>query len=137
MRLLIRGQDINSFTVGISDKESVVQQKKWDVRPDAYLRSIFTSLEEWRLGYRDLSSIAVVKGKGSFTALRGSVTLANTLAFSLNIPLASVVTAQDRDDKEVMERLRRARKGKVSWTVPAYGQPPRITKAKKMKMGPL
>ncbi|ATH94496.1 tRNA (adenosine(37)-N6)-threonylcarbamoyltransferase complex dimerization subunit type 1 TsaB [Bacillus glycinifermentans] len=47
-------------------------------------------LQECGLEPSDLSKIAVAKGPGSYTGVRIGVTIAKTLAWSLNIPVASV-----------------------------------------------
>jgi tRNA threonylcarbamoyl adenosine modification protein YeaZ len=43
---------------------------------------------------RDLTHVIVIKGPGLFTGLRVGVTIANTIAYSLQIPIAGVNTMQ-------------------------------------------
>lgn len=45
---------------------------------------------EYHLSLRDLKGIAVVVGRGSFTAVRRAVTIANTLAYIFNIPVIGI-----------------------------------------------
>ncbi|MBI2596831.1 tRNA (adenosine(37)-N6)-threonylcarbamoyltransferase complex dimerization subunit type 1 TsaB [Candidatus Daviesbacteria bacterium] len=44
-------------------------------------------LKELNLVYKDLKGIEVETGPGSFTGIRVGVSVANTLAYSLNIPV--------------------------------------------------
>ncbi|MCH2188742.1 tRNA (adenosine(37)-N6)-threonylcarbamoyltransferase complex dimerization subunit type 1 TsaB [Candidatus Gracilibacteria bacterium] len=47
-------------------------------------------LQAQGVSYDDLSHVVVVHGPGSFTGVRTSVLVANTLAYTLNIPVASL-----------------------------------------------
>ena len=51
-------------------------------------------LERCDLTMQDLEAVAVASGPGSYTGLRIGVTTAKTLAYSLNIPLVSVITLE-------------------------------------------
>ena len=44
------------------------------------------------LKINDINKIAVVKGPGSFTSVRLGITIAKTLAFSLNIPIVTLTS---------------------------------------------
>lgn len=74
-----------------------------------------------------LTGIIVFAGPGSFTGLRIGTTVANAMAYTLEIP----VTNCDGDDwiKQGMEKLSKAQPG--SYVVPEYGAPPNITKPRK------
>lgn len=56
-------------------------------RAQAVLPMIEKLLKKHRLKIQDLSSIEVNTGPGSFTGLRVGVSIANTLAFALRIPV--------------------------------------------------
>ena len=81
---------------------------------------------------KKLKGIIIVKGPGSFTALRIGVATANTLAWALQIPVIGV----SWNEKEKMEdliknylnKLKKIKKFKAVW--PEYGQEPNITKAR-------
>ncbi len=75
----------------------------------------------------DLHGIVVFTGEGSFTGLRIGTTVANTLAYSLNIP----VVKSNADDwiKSGLKRLSHAKTN--IYVVPKYSKGPNITKPKK------
>jgi len=54
-----------------------------------YLRD---TLEELNLKFEDIAELFVVKGPGHFTALRVGITIANTLAFLLKVPIYTMDT---------------------------------------------
>lgn len=57
---------------------------------------------------KDLRCLAVVVGRGRFTATRVAVTMANALAFCLKIP---VVAVKDLNWKKINAALKKARPG--------------------------
>lgn len=75
----------------------------------------------------DLAGVAVFKGPGSFTGLRIGLSVANTLADSLKLPIVSengenwLKTACGRLEREEDEHI----------ALPEYGAEPNITKPKK------
>lgn len=48
---------------------------------------LIKSLEEARITIKDINEILVVNGPGSFTGIRIGITIAKTLAYTLNIPI--------------------------------------------------
>lgn len=64
-----------------------------------------------------LTSIVVVPGPGPFSRVRAGVTVANTLAFALSVPLWTLRAG----------KLRRVR----GVLAPHYGKPPNITKPRR------
>jgi tRNA threonylcarbamoyladenosine biosynthesis protein TsaB len=90
------------------------------------LAQIEQLLMRHRLSWEDLNGVVVFQGPGSFTGLRIGVTVANTLGYSLNIPVAG---AQGENWlKEGVEGLREASVGTP--VLPKYGAEPNITKPK-------
>ena len=74
---------------------------------------------------KKLKAIAVVSGPGDFSALRFGITTANTLAWSLNLPMIELAAGEA--DKRLMESLSKKR---VKMVAPKYGKEPNITRKK-------
>ncbi len=80
-----------------------------------------------KLELRDLKGIVCYKGPGSFTGLRIGLTVANTMASELQIPIVGE-TGPDWQDKGVRQLIARKNEELV---MPEYGRDPHITKQKK------
>ena len=90
-------------------------------------RGLLKFLEEKTGDLYDISGIGVMKGPGSFTGLRIGLTVANTLADSLNIP---IVGATGEDWRETaLEKLRAGENEKI--VMPEYGAVAHITAPRK------
>ena len=90
-------------------------------------RGLLKFLEEKTGDLRDISGIGVMKGPGSFTGLRIGLTVANTLADSLNIP---IVGAMGEDWRETaLKKLRAGENEKI--VMPEYGAVAHITAPRK------
>lgn len=74
----------------------------------------------------DIEGIVVYKGPGSFTGLRIGMTVANTLAYSLQVP---IVANTNRWIEDGIERLLAGENESVA--LPEYGAPVHITTPKK------
>lgn len=79
------------------------------------------------ISYKDLQGVVVFEGPGSFTGLRIGISVANALAYSLNIPV--VATSGGQWLIQGTDSLRNAKKGTIA--LPVYGAPVHITKPKK------
>jgi len=74
---------------------------------------------------KDLKAIAVFQGPGSFTGLRVGISVANTLGYSLKIPVFGFAGSQYQDNplfmaKEVFERLKRKKVQVGNFAKPIY-----------------
>jgi tRNA threonylcarbamoyladenosine biosynthesis protein TsaB len=76
----------------------------------------------------DISGIGIMKGPGSFTGLRISASVCNTLAADRNIPIVGV-TAGDEWQSIALERLLSGEDDQI--VLPDYGRPARITQPRK------
>lgn len=76
----------------------------------------------------DVEGIIFYKGPGSFTGLRIGASVANTLAYALNVPVQGE-TGQDWQ-LEGIRKLSNAQRFTVG-VVPMYGAAPHITQSKK------
>ena len=88
-----------------------------------------------KLKFDKLKGIGVVSGPGRFTSIRIGVTLANVLAYGLEIPVAGIESGEYKDysdlTKKIIIKLSHAKPGKV--ILPVYDAEPNITQAKVKK----
>lgn len=71
----------------IEDKEIIAKQKLDITKAQAALPMIEKILKENKYDLKDLDSIEVNVGPGSFTGIRVGLSIANTLSFVLKIPV--------------------------------------------------
>jgi tRNA threonylcarbamoyladenosine biosynthesis protein TsaB len=76
---------------------------------------------------KDIDGIGFFRGPGSFTSLRIGATVANTLAFGLNIPI--VGSDGLNWEQDAVNKLRAGQD--ETQVVPLYGSEPHITKRRK------
>ncbi len=84
-------------------------------------------LKRNKKSFDELDGVVVFKGPGSFTGLRIGLTVGNTLAYGLRIPIVS-------SDAEawIQDGIKCLQKGKnEKITTPEYGREARITKPRK------
>lgn len=94
---------------------------------DTLLSTIEDFLKTNNLTLSSLESVVVYSGPGSFTGLRIGITVANTLAYALKIPIAS------GSNEDWLEKALRLVNNEVSpkVVVPEYGSEVHITKPRK------
>ncbi len=85
---------------------------------------------------KKLKGIMVVKGPGSFTALRIGLTTANAMAWGLGLPIVGLSEKKDINDKGLItkgyNKIKRIKNFKA--VMPEYGREPNISvKSKKIK----
>src|SRR3954463_8210641 len=76
---------------------------------------------------KDVEGIVVFKGPGSFTGLRIGISVGNSLAYGLKIPIVS--SMGERWVEEGVEALMTGENEKTA--TPEYGAEPNVTKPKK------
>lgn len=89
---------------------------------------IATLLADKNLSYADLKAIIVFAGPGSFTSLRIGHTVANALAYGLNIP---IVSSKGKNWIKSGLELILKKNHNDHMVVPFYGQEANITQPKK------
>ncbi len=77
--------------------------------------------------WQDITAIGAFKGPGSFTGLRIGLTVLNTLADSLSVPI--VAATGDTWQNDVLTRLRKGENDRVA--LPYYGSEAHITTPRK------
>lgn len=91
------------------------------------LRYLQEQLKKNGKGFDDISSIGVFTGPGSFTGLRIGMTVLNTMADSLAVPI--VGATGDDWQSDVLSRLKVGENDKIA--LPVYGGDAHITKPRK------
>ena len=86
-------------------------------------QSIEELLESQSKSWNDLNGVACYKGPGSFTGLRIGLTVANTLSYSLGIPIVS----ERADPWEAIAIARLLNGENETLSVPFYGSEAHIT----------
>ncbi len=116
--------------VGLFDGLNQLDYEVWHADRNlsvTILGKIENLLKENKFKFDDLKGVVGFKGPGSFTGLRIGLTVANTLAYGLRIP----VVADDAQDwiQDGIKRLEKGENDKVA--LPEYGREARITKPRK------
>lgn len=91
------------------------------------LRFLDDSLAKNGAGLKDITAIGVMKGPGSFTGLRIGLTVMNTLADDLKLPI--VGATGDNWQQAALDRLLRHETDEL--VLPFYGAGPNITTPRK------
>jgi tRNA threonylcarbamoyladenosine biosynthesis protein TsaB len=130
MYILSIRSDKPEAEIGLFDNEAKVAYLSWEAHralADTIHLKIKELLDSKDLKLSDLGGIVVFQGPGSFTGLRIGISVANTLAYSLNIP---VVSAMSEDWINLaIKRLVNGENEKI--VTPEYGALPHITQQKK------
>ena len=105
---------VNLSTIGKSrftfnrDDELIHREISSQASSDV-LFSLEKELVSLGAGLKDLRGIGVVMGAGSFTSTRAAVTIANTLAYALRIPV--VALPANWTTPELLTKLKKAKPG--------------------------
>ena len=108
MRLYIDTSDNRTTIIKLGDRKLV--KKYQSPRSQELLSVIDELLKQEKKSLKDITSIKVNPGPGSFTSLRVGVAVANALGFSLNVPVNGNKPGVPVE--------------------PRYGKPPNITQPK-------
>lgn len=93
MKTLYIDTSSNYLYSGIVSENSILREIKREYQKDLSkeaLPKIIELFEKTNLTPKDIDKIIVVTGPGSFTGIRIGVTIAKTIAWSLNIPIISI-----------------------------------------------
>lgn len=94
MILIISTISRNLIELGLAgDKVEMFQYETGDQSRDLLIK-IKELLKDKKLSLIDIEAIAVNRGPGSFTGVRVGITTANTLAWSLDIPVIGYLDGQ-------------------------------------------
>ncbi len=89
MKLCIDTSDMKIVSVKLKNGKEIVAklEEENEYGSQVLLPLIDKLLEQNSLAYKDLEEIEVATGPGSFTGIRVGVSVANSLGFSLGIPV--------------------------------------------------
>ncbi|MEK7594385.1 MAG: tRNA (adenosine(37)-N6)-threonylcarbamoyltransferase complex dimerization subunit type 1 TsaB [Patescibacteria group bacterium] len=129
MLILTLRTDKSDAEVGIFDDETELAYTIWQAHREL-AETIHSKIQEalsgQHKGLNDLQAIVIYKGPGSFTGLRIGITVANTFADSLGIPIVS--ESQEPWQKSGIIRLQKGENEVVA--LPEYGALPKTTTPK-------
>ncbi len=135
MKILSIRTDNPQAEIGLfeANNSSVLEAKdylKWEahrILAETLLPNITDMIKKNNIEIEDLDAIVCFKGPGSFTGLRIGLSVANTLAYSLSVP----IIGQDGDDwlKVATEKIVNHDNDHI--VLPFYGAPVHITQPKK------
>ena len=91
------------------------------------------ALKQSKKKIKDIHGIIVVNGPGSFVGIRIALSVANALAWSLNIPIQGVNLCFGKTNKDLINKSwsQISKRKKYRAVQPFYGQEPNITINKK------
>ena len=120
MILIIDTTDRYLIKLGMSDKKIKWFEKETDKQSEDLLVFLDKILKDKKLKIGDIDAILVNIGPGSFTGVRVGVTVANTLSWSLEIP---VLGYRDGQINTVLDKIKSIKNKKFSKiTLPYYGE---------------
>ena len=129
MILALRTDQLES-AISLYKESHLLDQFSWQAGRElsnTLLLNIDKILIKNELRLNDLKAIIVFQGPGSFTGLRIGITVANTLAYSLDIPVVA-----GEGDNWASSAISKIRSEEYTLGVsPVYGAPANITKQKK------
>ncbi len=114
----------------IDNSGSTLEQKTWNAGrelSDDLLAQIEALLAKQGKALGDITGVIVFKGPGSFTGLRIGHTIANTLAYSNDVPV--VATSEAAWIELGLKRLNNGESDQIA--MPEYGGEANITKPRK------
>jgi tRNA threonylcarbamoyladenosine biosynthesis protein TsaB len=116
--------------LGLHEGEQLIDTEVWQAHRElsmTILGKIRDILARNQIDFKDVNGILVFQGPGSFTGLRIGITVANTLSYSLQIPIVGAST-----DNWISRGRQQLEHGEHDQLVqPEYGRQPHITKPKR------
>lgn len=129
MLILTIRTDKPDAEVGLYDDNRQLAYEVWPAHRElsnTLHKKIQELLQSQDKDLKDIDGIVCFQGPGSFTGLRIGITVADALAYGLDIP---VVATQDDWIEQGIERLQTGQNDQIA--LPHYGAPAHITQQKK------
>ena len=131
MRLYVNGQDISRII--LADVDSGEMQTV-ETETEGFLEAIDTFVKKRVGDCEDIQALYVVVGPGSATALRSTLSIAQTIHFVTGVKLYAIEKDQQEDDQVTLPRIEKEAK-EVKRLIPVYQHQPRITISNKDALG--
>lgn len=131
MILYVNGQDIERLVLGMVGEKAV---EIFSVSPDAFLATVRDFLVQRHASLDDVKAIVCVRGPGSATALRVSLSMVQALAFAKEIRLIPIEKDPKASDESVFQAITEAWvavQPVTEFMTPFYTHAPQITVAKR------
>lgn len=130
MVLLINTAIEKKIILALKEREKIIKKeiKIKGGQAEKIISELNKFLNEHKVDIDEIEGIVAITGPGKFTSLRVGVSMANAMAFSLNIPVVGISLNQAnalRDMFSVSEY--KLKKTGEHIIVPFYGQEPHIT----------
>lgn len=129
MLILTLRTDKPEAEVGLYEDEKQLAYETWQAHRELS-NTIHIKIKELLASQgkqlEDVQGIVCFQGPGSFTGLRIGITVADTLAYGLNVP---IVATQDDWIEQGIKRLKAGEDDRIA--LPHYGAPVHITQQKK------
>ncbi|NQU77581.1 tRNA (adenosine(37)-N6)-threonylcarbamoyltransferase complex dimerization subunit type 1 TsaB [Candidatus Falkowbacteria bacterium] len=133
MHLIINTAEPIKTQVAIAQDNFIIAKKTLKSKhhqSEALLPAIAKFLPKNKI--KELEGIIVVSGPGAFTSLRIGITIANTLAYALKIPIVGIKQTEFKNLEDLAKigqtRLKKLKSRKL--VKPFYNKEPNITKSK-------
>ena len=129
MRLFVDGRDISYVEYGDVDTG---EHKKYSGEPETYLKHLDDFLKSCGKTVDSLTEAHIMIGEGSSTALRASLAIINTIAFTKRIHIYAY--RADRTREHIFGAIRSGDlQGEIlsDFATPVYAHAPRMTPTKK------
>jgi tRNA threonylcarbamoyladenosine biosynthesis protein TsaB len=129
MLILTIRTDKPEAEVGLYDDEKQLAYEVWQAHRElssTIHKKIAKILSVKGATFKDLKGIVCFEGPGSFTGLRIGITVADSFAYGLDIP---IVSAADDWIEQGIKRLKSGENDRIA--LPHYGTPVHITKPRK------
>ena len=130
MLILTIRSDNPEAEVGLYDGQTKLEYQKWPAHRELAVtlhKKIDQLLQAQNKALNDLEAIVCFQGPGSFTGLRIGLTVADTLAYALKIPV--VATMGEDWIKDGVNKIESGQNDRIA--LPHYGAPVHITQQKK------
>ena len=130
MFVFIRAQDIREMEIGLSSNRELLFCSVFETSPEEHLSLLNQVLEKNQVQKEDIEGIYIVTGPGSFTASRVSITIANTLAYTLDVPVFEIQNQEKKTISVLFDQVSKDGISPKEFAKPFYDRPPMITQEK-------